>query len=524
MGQHEEDEPSGGGIDGPKKYANQWRFGEITKALAQHLPNIGQLNLVYDYFWCRHDRPLAYATQFHALIGFAIDPDQMRLVSFWVKGGMEQRLLPYALQDIPRYTSYPTAAQFGPLEASEFEDWRAQLPADSTLSAYVHVPFCRQLCWYCGCHTSIPNDYARVTRFVEAICAEIKQAGASLAQKGHVKHVHFGGGTPTFLKPHDFTFIMEALRENLGLMEGAELAVEIDPRTLTPALISTLILNGINRVSLGVQDFSLSVQAKINRIQPYGLVAHGVESLRKAGIDAINFDLIYGLPGQTLESVSESARLTAQLAPSRVAVFGYAHVPWFKKQQQMIRDADLPGVEARFQQAMRIGEILQEEGYIAIGLDHYVRADDAMAKAHAGHELRRNFQGYTTDAADGLLGFGPSSISAMPQGFAQNTRDQAQWLSKVEAGQCSVDRGLAVTQEDQRRAAIISEIMCYLKADISDFPDALPRLETLAADGLVEISGSEIRVPEAMRLFCRTVAQAFDAHYVPSEKRHAKAV
>lgn len=437
---------------------------------------------------------------------------------------MEKRHLAYALQDIPRYTSYPTAAQFGPLAAETFTGWRAQLPPDASLSAYVHVPFCRQLCWYCGCHTSIPNSYARAERYLEAVMAEIAATGAALPARGRVAHVHFGGGTPTFLKPDDFTQLMEAIRTHLGLAENPELAIEIDPRTLTPDMVSCLAENGINRASLGVQDFSLAVQAKINRVQPFGLVANGVAQLRKAGIGAINFDLIYGLPGQSLESVAETARLTAEVSPSRVAVFGYAHVPWFKKQQQMIHEADLPGAQARFAQAMKIGEVLMHAGYVAVGLDHYVRPDDDMAKALRSRSLKRNFQGYTTDPADALLGFGPSSISALPQGFAQNARDQAQWLGAAMAGKCSVDRGIAVTEDDKRRAAIISEIMCYLEADFAAFPEALPRLQELAADGLVELSGTQLKVPEAMRLFCRSVAQAFDAHYQPSERRHAKAV
>lgn len=438
---------------------------------------------------------------------------------------MDPKLLKYALQDIPRYTSYPTAAQFGPLAPETFEGWRDGLGVEAALSAYVHVPFCRQLCWYCGCHTSVPNSYSRAERFTAAVLREIESAGAALpGPKGRVKHLHFGGGTPTFLKPPEFTAIMQAVRTHLGLAEGAELAVEIDPRTLTPEIRAGLVENGINRASLGVQDFSLAVQAKINRIQPFGLVAAGVEALRKDGISAINFDLIYGLPGQTEESVAETARLAAQLAPSRIAVFGYAHVPWFKKQQAMIKDADLPGVEARFAQATVIGEVLQQAGYVPVGLDHYVKPDDDMATALAGHTLRRNFQGYTTDAADALLGFGPSSISAMPGGFAQNARDQAAWITAAESGVTSVDRGIAVTAEDTRRAQIISEIMCYLEADVSAFPDALPRLEELAADGLVKLNGTRLTVPAEHRLFCRTVAQAFDAHYTDQAGRHAKAV
>ena len=438
---------------------------------------------------------------------------------------MQPHLLKYALQDIPRYTSYPTAAQFGPLRPETFEFWRAGLGVATSLSAYVHVPFCRQLCWYCGCHTSVPNSYSRAQRFTAAITREIAATGAALpGPKARVKHLHFGGGTPTYLKPQEFTSVMDAVHTHLGLAPGAELAVEIDPRTLTPQVRAGLAQNGINRASLGVQDFSLAVQAKINRIQPFGLVAAGVEALRKSGIDSINFDLIYGLPGQTEASVAETARLTATLAPSRVAVFGYAHVPWFKKQQAMIKQADLPGVEDRFAQATIIGDVLQEHGYVPVGLDHYVKPDDDMAKALATRTLRRNFQGYTTDAADALLGFGPSSISALPNGFAQNARDQAAWITAAEEGRTSVDRGIALTDEDNRRAQIISQIMCYLEADFAAFPEALPRLEELASDGLVKLNGTHLSVPTEHRLFCRTVAQAFDAHYTGQAGRHAKAV
>ena len=438
---------------------------------------------------------------------------------------MDARLLPFALVDLPRYTSYPTAVQFvADFPATTADRWLAELSPQTTLSIYVHTPFCQQLCWYCGCHTSVPNSYDRATRYVELLLADI-------ARSARV----FGGGTPTYLSDAHIGEILEAVDRGFGLAGGAEVALESDPRTLTAERARTLGAMGFNRVSFGVQDFDAEVQGKINRLQPFSLVAEATEFLRAAGFASVNFDLMYGLPGQSVASVIATARQAASLAPDRLAVFGYAHVPWFKKHQRMIADVDLPGVAARYDQARAIEAELVAAGYAPIGLDHFSRADDSLAAAARAGTLRRNFQGYTTDAAGALLSFGASAISEFPAGFVQAARDVLAWSEHVAAGRNPTSRGLIRGAEDRMRGEVIERLMCDLAVDYaaiagshgyraSIFADIPERLAACREAGIVELGEGRLRVPDEHRLFLRSVAAAFDAHYAAQPNRHAKAV
>ena len=259
---------------------------------------------------------------------------------------MDTQLLPFALQDVPRYTSYPTAVQFQPdFPGATADQWLTGLNADATLSVYVHIPFCRQLCWYCGCHTTVPNSYDRAARYVDYLVKDIRRSAALFrGRRAKVTHLHFGGGTPTYLDDLHIGEIVEAIDKGFGLAAGGEVALESDPRTLTKERAKVLASMGFTRISFGVQDFATPVQMKINRLQSFGLVRAANDFLREAGFTSVNFDLMYGLPAQTVESVAKTAEQAASLRPDRVSVFGYAHVPWFKKHQKMISDADLPGV------------------------------------------------------------------------------------------------------------------------------------------------------------------------------------
>ena len=450
---------------------------------------------------------------------------------------MDQKFLPFALQDVPRYTSYPTAVQFQDGFPGDLADrWLAELPPTSSLSIYVHVPFCQQLCWYCGCHTSVPNSYGRASAYVDSLIRDITRSGTiSGVQKGNVKHLHFGGGTPTYLSNMDLGRILASINGSFGLAPGAELALESDPRGITRDRAFGLAAMGFNRISFGVQDFALPVQMKINRLQTYGLVAHVTALLRAAGFVSINFDLMYGLPAQTVGSVRQTAKQAAALRPNRISVFGYAHVPWFKKHQRMISDAELPGVSERYEQAGAIAEELGHAGYVAIGLDHFALPDDALATAASTGMLRRNFQGYTTDTAEALIAFGASAISEFPHGFAQAARDTLAWNEAITNGKSPITRGLATTTEDRMRAAIIEQIMCNFSADFGQIADqngfnntvlvdSLFRLQPLAEAGLANIIGSTVRVAPEHRLFLRSVACAFDGHYTGAKNRHAKAI
>ncbi|MCB1378188.1 MAG: oxygen-independent coproporphyrinogen III oxidase [Alphaproteobacteria bacterium] len=450
---------------------------------------------------------------------------------------MDTQLLPFALQDVPRYTSYPTAVQFQPdFAGSTADDWLTGLSPEASLSVYVHIPFCRQLCWYCGCHTSVPNSYDRAARYVDFLVRDLRRnAGLLPGRKGRVKHIHFGGGTPTYLDDMHIAEILEAIDKGYGLAAGAEVALESDPRTLTKERARVLASMGFNRISFGVQDFAAPVQMKINRLQTFGLVATATEFLRAAGFQSVNFDLMYGLPAQTVASVTRTARQAAELAPDRIAVFGYAHVPWFKKHQKMIADQDLPGVAERYRQATAIDSELCAAGYAAIGLDHFALAHDELTAAAAKGMLRRNFQGYTTDVSDALLSFGASAIGEFPQGFVQAARDTLQWSEAIERNQSPVTRGLATTAEDRMRSEIIERLMCDLTVDYARIAarhgmtadlmaDVPGRLEAACAAGLASIEGTRITVPPRHRLLLRTVATVFDAHFVAAPNRHAKAV
>ena len=450
---------------------------------------------------------------------------------------MDPKLLPFALADAPRYTSYPTAVQFqDDFAPATADQWLSELAPDASLSVYVHIPFCKQLCWYCGCHNSVPNAYERAARYVDYLVKDIARTARLVrGGRGRVKHLHFGGGTPTYLDDFHIAQIVEAVVEGFGLAAGAEVALESDPRTLTSERAKVLTGMGFTRISFGVQDFARRVQEKINRLQSFELVKAANERLREAGFTSINFDLMYGLPGQTELSVAETARAAASLSPDRMAVFGYAHVPWFKKHQMMIADADLPGVNERYAQATTIARELQAAGYVAIGLDHFALPTDDLAKAAAEGRLRRNFQGYTTDVSDALLAFGASAIGELPQGFMQAARDSLQWSERIEAGANPATRGLAVTPQDRMRGAVIEKLMCDFAADYAaiatahgfgadHFADMPARLQPAIDAGIAKLEGSTVRVPERHRLFLRSVAATFDAHFVAAPNRHAKAV
>ncbi len=443
----------------------------------------------------------------------------------------------YALAEVPRYTSYPTAVQFDDgVDEAQYRAWLQHIALGDPLSLYVHIPFCKQMCWYCGCHTSVAHSYDRVGAYAQDLLAETELLAAALPDHhGGLVHVHFGGGSPTLLNDADFAAITSRILTAFGARTDMELAVEIDPRTMSAQKAAALAAAGVTRASLGVQDFNAHVQQKINRIQPFEMVRDSVQWLRNAGIGAINFDLIYGLPGQSVADVRRSTELALSLRPDRLAVFGYAHVPWFKKHQQMIERTDLPGMEERFAQAAMVGEVLQGGGYAAIGFDHYAHPQDSMALAAQEGRLRRNFQGYTTDTADTLLGLGASSISALEPGYAQNAPSLDQWRNAVHDGRLPVVRGVALRGEDTVRRAAIMTLMSAMELDLqalctqydmaaNTLDDALEKLVPLQADGLVELAGRTVRVRPEGRIFVRNIAACFDTYWQASTGRHSRAV
>lgn len=304
----------------------------------------------------------------------------------------------YGEERLPRYTSYPTAPHFSPaIGADIYARWLSELPASAGASLYLHVPFCREMCWYCGCHTQIVRRDGLIAAYQRTLRSEIAQVAETIGRRIKVEHIHFGGGTPTIMAPEAFAELMAAMRHSFFVLPSAEIAVEIDPRTLTSEMVEAMRLSGVNRASLGVQSFDPVVQRAINRVQSFEQTASVVDMLQHAGIKGINFDLIYGLPHQTVASCLDTVRRSLALGPDRFSVFGYAHVPAFKKHQRMIDENHLPDGLARHDQACAIANALKEAGYVQIGLDHFARPGDAMAVAFEDRTLRRNFQGYTTD-------------------------------------------------------------------------------------------------------------------------------
>ena len=439
-------------------------------------------------------------------------------------------------QTVPRYTSYPTAPHFtSTVTAASYRSWLAALPDTARLSVYLHVPFCAQLCFYCGCHTKVTlrrdpiEAYAR--RLVQEIALIARDAGEL-----KVSHIHWGGGTPSVLGADWLVRITEELARRFDLTEVKEHAIELDPRHLTWPLASGLREIGVNRASLGVQEFDPKVQAAIGRIQPFEVVEGAVALLREHGIERINLDLMYGLPRQSVRHVEQTAMMADLLQAQRVAVFGYAHVPWFKPQQRLIPEAELPGAQERLAQAEAAHRTLLAHGYQPVGLDHYARPDDDMALAARTGRLHRNFQGYTTDMADALIGLGASAIGKLPQGFVQNAPDTAGYARAIGAGRLATVKGITISGDDRVRGRIIERLMCDLTVDLAaaardhdgpggnSFAAELDALREFERDGLLEIDGQRLRLTDKGRPYVRLVAAAFDAYLQAGKARHSVAV
>lgn len=439
----------------------------------------------------------------------------------------------YALANLPRYTSYPTAPQFGALDEASYRAWLSGIGPDTPLSLYLHIPFCRSLCWYCGCHTAITRNEDRVARYAAALRREAELLLEALPAHGGIAALHLGGGTPTTIGAAGLRDLLGMLRARFGVRPGAEFAVECDPRTLTEEVIAALAEGGVNRASLGVQDINPAVQRRIGRVQPDDMVVTAVERLRRGGILRVNLDLMYGLPGQTEAEVAATARFAAALGADRIAVFGYAHVPWMKPHQNAIRTEDLPGALERVRQAETADRVLREAGYEAIGLDHFARPDDSMARAQRTGTLRRNFQGYTTDTAPVLLGLGASAIGSITTpalaGYAQNDPDERRYVAAVGAGHLPVRRGRLLSEDDRLRRHVIERVMCDFVLDLADLPESLveearPALERLEADGIVALAPDMLWVTAAGRRHVRHVAACFDAYLGNGMGRHSAAV
>jgi oxygen-independent coproporphyrinogen-3 oxidase len=445
----------------------------------------------------------------------------------------DKALLKRLDERLPRYTSYPTAPHFTPQVGPDtYAAWLDGLAARLPVSLYLHVPFCEKLCHYCGCNTTVARTRDRIAHYAQLMMRELELVGEAIGRRQTATHLHWGGGTPTALAPDDFLAITRKIRNTFSVATNAEIAVEIDPRHLSSEHVEAFCEAGITRASLGVQDLDPVVQQAIGRIQSFEQTSRAVDALRTIGIMSISFDLMYGLPYQTEDSVARSVATALTLRPSRVALFGYAHVPWMKKHQELIAADTLPDGAQRLAQVRAAEAELAKAGYLAIGLDHFALPDDPLAVAYSAGGLHRNFQGYTTDAAPALIGIGASSIGCLPQGYVQNAPHLKAYREAVEHGRLATARGIALSGEDRVRRGIIERLMCDLEVDLADmasdasvhFATELDRLSELAEDGLVAIEGTKILMLPGTRPFVRKVAATFDTYLQRSETRHSRAV
>ncbi len=434
----------------------------------------------------------------------------------------------------PRYTSYPTAPHFhrgfGPREFYQEIVASNQRSDAPDLSLYFHLPFCRTLCYYCGCNVVITHNPHRIAEYLEYVKKEIRLISRLLNPSRKVVQLHWGGGTPTYLSPKQIRDLFLFINDHFNFAPDAEISIEIDPRGLEKDHLPTLHRLGFNRVSFGVQDFHPRVQKAVNRIQPETLTREVVRRSRELGFDSINIDLIYGLPYQTVASYRETIDKIIDISPDRLAVFNYAHVPWLKKHQRVIPEAALPGAVEKLAILKMVIERLTDNGYVYIGMDHFAKPEDELAQALRDHTLYRNFQGYTTRAGAEVYALGITAISQLNRVYAQNVKTTREYYQLLDNGNIPTLVGYRLNKDDQIRRYVITELMCnsrVIKAEVeqrfgidfdSYFRESLQQLEEFIQDGLLSLLPERIQIHQAGRLVIRNIAMAFD-RYLKEDQR-----
>lgn len=435
----------------------------------------------------------------------------------------------------PRYTSYPTALALNSgFDKRQINHAIASSPPE--LSLYLHIPFCHKLCYYCGCNKIVTRHQHKADQYLDSLATEMALYQPLLASK-KINQLHLGGGTPTFLTEDQLSRLMSLLNQYFSITPEAEISIEIDPRSCSDSKLGHLRHLGFNRVSFGVQDLDEKVQIAINRLQDTDLIRHQVALSRELGFSSVNLDLIYGLPFQQPASFSETVAEIIRLNPDRISLFSYAHLPERFAAQRKIPDSSLPAAPLKLELMQLAINQLVAAGYQFIGMDHFARPDDALAKAQHAGKLQRNFQGYTTSGQDGLIGLGVSSISQVSGVLWQNSKDLADYYPALKAGQLPVERGFSLNADDKVRAALISQLICHFELDIPAFcqrwqiesfwqyfADALQRLQPFMEDGLVEVYAGRIKVTDNGRLWVRSICACFDAYLNQGQQRYSKVV
>jgi oxygen-independent coproporphyrinogen-3 oxidase len=440
----------------------------------------------------------------------------------------------------PRYTSYPTAdrfnAEFTEANYIRYLAQRKDATDNPPLSIYVHLPFCESLCYFCGCNKIVTKDRTRTTEYLAYLAREMALVAQHIGPDRRTAQLHFGGGTPTFLTPDELRELMALLRSHFNFLPDAELGIEIDPRTVNDDTMALLAGLGFNRTSFGVQDFDVAVQQSVNRVQPYEMVEMAVTASRKAGFASINADLIYGLPKQSTQSFDRTLDRVIELAPERIALYNYAHLPSRFKAQRLIVEADLPSAEERLQIFLMSVHRLLDAGYIYIGLDHFAKPDDELNLARLDKSLHRNFQGYTTRADCDLIGFGVSSIGKVGHSYSQSVRTLKAYYEHLDRDQLPVEKGYALTGDDVLRRQVIMELMCSGPVTFaainqahgidfaSYFAEELAQLGLYEEAGLIVVDDERISVTPKGRMFVRASAMVFDKHLAQSTAKFSKLI
>lgn len=428
----------------------------------------------------------------------------------------------------PRYTSYPTADRFNTGFTEQtyitYLEQRAGRTKNPPLSLYLHLPFCESLCYFCACNKIITKDHSRTTEYLRYLEKEMALVAARIGPDRLTAQLHLGGGTPTFFSSDELRQLMAMIRQHFTFTEDAELSVEIDPRTVKPETLAVLSELGFNRNSFGVQDFDPAVQQAVNRIQPFSMVEAAVKESRKAHFQSVNADLIYGLPKQNIDSFGRTLDSLIALAPDRIALYNYAHLPSRFKAQRQIIEADLPSAEERLQIFLMSTRRLLDAGYIYIGLDHFSRPDDELNKARQDQSLHRNFQGYTTRAECDLIGFGVSAIGKVGDSYSQSVRTIKEYYQLLDEGKLPVEKGIALDKDDLLRREVIMTLMCSMPLSIAKtnaaygidfttyFAEEIAQLRQYEEVGFITIDADAIRVTPKGRLFVRAVAMTFDKY------------
>ena len=413
----------------------------------------------------------------------------------------------------PRYTSYPTAPNFHEgVNAEAYLNALENISGADPISLYVHVPFCRSLCLYCGCHTSITQRKDRIDAYLTAVKKEISILSSKIGNRLKVSHLHFGGGSPNIMSDDQIKDLFSTLNRSFDFFPRSEIAMELDPRLVSKDQIYTLAKYGVTRVSLGVQDFNSNVQQAVNREQSYSIIADICDWVRSAGIKGINFDLMYGLPLQTPATIVETMQHVVNLVPDRISFFSYAHVPQLKKHQLELEKYGLPDKHTLLDLEQAGREVLLAADYVAIGMDHFAKPNDSMTIALCERRLRRNFQGYTDDVAETILGIGASSIGFAGNKYFQNERDVEKYQEIITGGNLATVRGVGLSQDDKLRAKIISDLMCYMECAVDMLVGETKKLEPFYKAGIVEIKNSKICLKTRHRTAVRAICQLFDIY------------